>query len=209
MYQKYKVRSKTDSYTYPYRVLRELKTLNILLSDINLPFCKDDRLLDLGCGSGQWSIELAKMCESVYGIDIDERQLSELIKILGKDEITNVFIEQGDLKEYKFEELRLFTKFFNRVYIGVLFQYLTNEEVSRILLNMRCILEDDAIIIIKESLADETTIASDGDIRRSVVDIKNLFKGNGYTFLRWGLTGYFDYQGFFVFKYVKYVANNG
>jgi len=195
VHQFYKWWMRDSGYTYSYRVNKEMDVLKNIIS-----FEKSDKLLDLACGKGEFTLKFAEMCDGVVGIDKDFSQLNELKKRIKRKKIDNLFIICADLTEYNFEELGIIPHFFSKIYIGVLFQYLSDEEMKRILIGMKQVLEEGAMVIVKESTAPKTVIASDGDIRRSFFDIVNLFTECGYSLKYWKATEYFEYQKFFIFE---------
>lgn len=72
---------------------------------------KDKVILDIGCGSGRFSLELAKEAKSVYGLDISSKMLEHL---------------KEDAKEYGFTNLTLLQSSwqdFNPQSLGVDFDY--------------------------------------------------------------------------------------
>ena len=46
--------------------------------------------VDLGCGSGQVTLALARRCANVLGVDVSEKMIALLLDNAAKDEISNV-----------------------------------------------------------------------------------------------------------------------
>lgn len=65
-----------------------------------------DRLLDIGCGTGRSTIELARMASSgsVLGVDLSAKMLAHARTVAGREGITNVTFEQADAQVHPFPE---------------------------------------------------------------------------------------------------------
>lgn len=58
----------------------------------------DDLLIEFGCGTGFFSIEMAKKCKKVIAVDISEKMLEYAADRAGKENITNIeFVHSGFL----------------------------------------------------------------------------------------------------------------
>jgi ubiquinone biosynthesis O-methyltransferase len=64
-----------------------------------LPKVKDKEVLDLGCGTGRYSIPLAKKGAKVTGIDFT-RGMLDIAKKKAKEEKLNIEFKQGDITKY-------------------------------------------------------------------------------------------------------------
>ena len=60
-----------------------------------------DRVLDIGCGSGELSFDLAKKASKVVGIDLNEKYLK---KAKEKNKAENIEYISGDAVDYNFNE---------------------------------------------------------------------------------------------------------
>jgi len=67
-----------DSYNLPFR----RKIFDIIT--------KDSTVLDVGCGTGGFTLELADQCQRVVGIDISGKQINQALKRLQKSSVKNV-----------------------------------------------------------------------------------------------------------------------
>ncbi len=69
----------------------------------------NDIVVDVGCGSGGMTVEIAKRCKFVYGIDLEEDAINTTLKNISKFNINNTKILKGDagklLNEIKFNKL--------------------------------------------------------------------------------------------------------
>jgi len=76
---------------------------------------REKRVLDVGCGNGVYTIEMAKIARFVFGIDPNEKFLREAIELREKECVANV-----EFKCCKIEELKCDEKFDVAVMIEVL-----------------------------------------------------------------------------------------
>ena len=63
-----------------------------------------ERVLDAGCGFGQWSFALSKLNNSVCSIDIDAIRLNITKELLKFNEQKNIFLLQGSIDTISFKE---------------------------------------------------------------------------------------------------------
>lgn len=99
---------------------------------------KCDKILDIGCGTGNLIIEFAKIGKEVYGVDFSDGMLSkarEKIEALDYPIKKRVHIEKGDVTDLRFED----KTFDGAACINVLFNlknpYKAVKEAYRILKN--------------------------------------------------------------------------
>lgn len=69
-----------------------------------LEFHNMDRVLDAGCGMGQWSLLLAEMNGSVAGLDSDHRRLSMARRLAAEANADNVVFMRSVLEQLPFKE---------------------------------------------------------------------------------------------------------
>lgn len=77
-----------------------LKEIDFLIEELDLP--KGSRILDIGCGTGRHSIELAKHGYVVTGVDISSGMLAEA-EATAKDEGVEIELVNVDATEYRSE----------------------------------------------------------------------------------------------------------
>src|SRR6266511_2180876 len=58
-----------------------------------------DRVLDVGCGSGEHAVHAAARVRSVLGIDVDARRLELAARLAGESGVDNVEFRRGDLTD--------------------------------------------------------------------------------------------------------------
>lgn len=69
-------------------ILCDILEKRVLLNDLDIQ--KDDIVMDVGCGAGRFTIELATRCEKVYAMDISSEQIEGLNIKLKQKGIDNV-----------------------------------------------------------------------------------------------------------------------
>lgn len=65
--------------------------IEFIIQELNLP--PGSSILDIGCGAGRHSIELAKAGYSVTGVDISSRMLKEAGERAQESQVTITFVE--------------------------------------------------------------------------------------------------------------------
>jgi SAM-dependent methyltransferase len=69
-----------------------------------LGFSQKRRVLDAGCGLGQWTLSLAGMCNQVYGIDISADRIRACQRISQAVGLTNIAYVVGELDILPFRD---------------------------------------------------------------------------------------------------------
>lgn len=77
----------------------------------SIKFCSLNKVLDAGCGFGQWSIVLSMLNKEVYSIDIDKKRMQVLDNIKNELNITNLNLYKGTIDKMNFEN-----NFFNAIF---------------------------------------------------------------------------------------------
>jgi 2-polyprenyl-3-methyl-5-hydroxy-6-metoxy-1,4-benzoquinol methylase len=67
-------------------------------------FIQKSKILDIGCGTGRYSIELAKRGYAVTGIDLSENMLSKAREKARKEKIANIKLLKADARSLEFDE---------------------------------------------------------------------------------------------------------
>ena len=74
-----------------------------ILSKFGVEF-KDKTLVDIGCGTGIYSLHLAKICKFVLGVDSSRQMLNELENSAKTANITNIKTILSDFENFKSED---------------------------------------------------------------------------------------------------------
>ena len=74
-----------------------------ILSKFGVEF-KDKTLVDIGCGTGIYSLHLAKICKFVLGVDSSKNMLEELENSAKMQNITNIKTIFSDFENFKSED---------------------------------------------------------------------------------------------------------
>lgn len=93
---------------YQYRAIRSKNFLQanwhrnkLFVVQKLLPFQKTNTLLDLGTGSGNLELTVAKYVHKIVGVDYNDEALAFLHKQLNKKNIHNVFLVESDIRDLK------------------------------------------------------------------------------------------------------------
>ena len=70
-----------------------------------------ERVLDAGCGYGQWTFPLAQMNKFVLGVDVEENRVDVASKLFQSLRVKNAIFEQGDI-----EKLDLYEEGFDGIF---------------------------------------------------------------------------------------------
>ena len=66
-------------------------------------FTADDRVLDIGCGNGQTTIDAARVASSALGVDLSSKMLARARERAAEAGLGNVTFEQADAQVHPFE----------------------------------------------------------------------------------------------------------
>lgn len=115
----------------------------IQLSDIK----KDSKIIDIGCGYGDFAIELVKSSnpELVYAIDIFKEGIEHLIDRLKKENITKIIPLNQDFTQKPNLPKNLFDIAFM---INVMHGFFINGEIEQVFYELNRILKSDGRIIV-------------------------------------------------------------
>lgn len=97
-----------------------------------LDFCDKERILDAGCGIGQWSLALARFNREVHSIDVSEERLAIAEILMRQNAVKNVFLTHGNI-----EKLPYAGQYFDAIFCYGVFMFLdpatTMREFARVL----------------------------------------------------------------------------
>ena len=66
-------------------------------------FAADDRVLDIGCGNGQTTLDAARAASSALGVDLSSKMLARARERAAEAGLSNVSFEQADAQVHPFE----------------------------------------------------------------------------------------------------------
>jgi len=84
---------------------------------------ENKKILDAGCGTGRWSVRLAKRGAKVYGIDFSEGMLSQAKKKAEKEKVNIDFISHDLTKRFPFQK-----RFFDAILCSTVIESIKNIE---------------------------------------------------------------------------------
>jgi len=161
------------------------KTEKKLLYSI-VPFNKDLVVLDLGCGTGRWTLDIAKKVKQVVGIDFAESLLDIARKDAKKQGLKNVVFVETSLNDYPYD------KQFDIVYAGSVFQYLEDKELEEVLGSIKKCLTKEGFFITRDTLTSkEQPVRKTGDyhvIFRNQKKFIEQIENKGFTLIYSGYT---------------------
>lgn len=140
---------------------------------------KEDKVLDIACGSGIISCEFAKYTNHVTGIDITEEMLNEARKLQIKQNLKNITWEIGDVENLPYED-----NSFSIVVSRFGFHHFLNP--LKVLSEMKRVCNPNGIVMIVDVSLPATKIVKYNEMEKnrdsshvkalSLTEFSNLFK---------------------------------
>jgi len=128
-------KSETKAYfdKYASTKSKRSKLYDFKLALLSKHLCKSFKILDAGCGNGDFTIPASRRVRVVYAVDFSNKMLTELRKRISKAGVKNVKIFKQDLTKLDFPN-----GFFDLVFSFSTFYYIREQEhvfkeISRIL----------------------------------------------------------------------------
>lgn len=133
-----------------FRAFFEERVISELLTNHLFKLNKNMTVLDLGCGGGRWCVYFAERCGHVIGVDISPSSL----KIAEEYARLN---NQGGKIQFVCSSIPDFlpTQKLDLVFIGGVANYLSDESLSTTLDALSSHMGDDAVFIIRDSIANK------------------------------------------------------
>lgn len=145
---------------------------------INLLELKPDYVVaDLGCGTGYFSIPMARKVKKVYGIDIQNEMLTFLEQKIRKQKIENIktLLSKENKIPLQDQSVNLL------ISVNTLHEF---RDKGSIINEMRRVLKADGQIAIVDFRKEDTNVGPPVSIRVSKEQAKSLFKKNGLKALK-------------------------
>ena len=81
------------------------KDLNIYISRIkSIGFLDGKKVLDAGCGFGQWSVSLSRLNNKIYSVDNSKNRIQVFKKIIDLLGVKNITAIEGSISNLKFKD---------------------------------------------------------------------------------------------------------
>lgn len=138
--------NKDYSWILEYPLRKTMIDLNKYIDTID----KKSNVIDLGCGSGYFSIELAKHLKEgkVFAVDINMSVLKKLKSKINEEKINNIELHRANIENLPFDE-----NFFDVAFLNMTYGQL--EDKVKALLQINRVLKKGAYLYITELLIDK------------------------------------------------------
>lgn len=126
--------------------------------------------LDFGCGVGRCSIPLARVCQSVVGVDVSESMLQEARRNCKERSILNLELVQSD------DELSSVSDSFDLIHSFLVFQHIPPRRGERIFARLIELLSGDGVAAVQfvYHRSDPAVVRRMGTLRRRVPLLHNF-----------------------------------
>jgi ubiquinone/menaquinone biosynthesis C-methylase UbiE len=136
---------------------------------------QDYVVADLGCGSGYFSVPIARKVKKVYGIDVQQKMLDFLKKKIRKQKISNIetLLSEGNEIPLENERVDLLLT------VNTLHEFHEKEEIAK---EIKRVLKPSAKAVIVDFVKKETGRGPPVKIRVSKKQAIDLFENEGLKF---------------------------
>lgn len=136
------------------------------------------RILDLGCGRGEWAALFAPRADEVFACDVAEPFVLETRRRLAALPHPAAQVDQADLRDYRFPAG------IDLAYVGAVLCYLTDEGVRDVLYRLRLSTTPQALVIVRDYCTinlgrPATNLASGFSIHRRPAELVRLAESVG------------------------------
>ena len=115
-----------------------------------VPLNKSDKILDVGCNHGDWSIKLAKLEMNVTGIDLISKAIDIAKKNAAKESLNISF------KVMKAEDINFNANSFDKIISITVMQHILNDDLfEKTLHKFNTQLKDNGLLILMESASNK------------------------------------------------------
>ena len=114
------------AHSFRYKYDSEMANIRFKILEM---YCKDKKVVDFGCGTGEYFIPIAKIAKKIVGVDFSENMINILKLNLKKYTIQNVKILRENIKHTSLD-----SNYFDTVYsLSTLYQI---PEVEKVIFEM-------------------------------------------------------------------------
>ena len=107
------------------------------------------RLLEIGCGGGRWTVDLARQCDRVVATDISSAMVDRARARVAEAGLDNVEVRAGAIEEMAFAD----DEKFDVVYLGSCLHYMSDEAVTAGLAAVARAATDDCLLISRDTVS--------------------------------------------------------
>lgn len=104
------------------------------------------KVLDLGCGTGRWAFEFAKICEKVVAVDFAKGMIDRAEREAQNRGLSNIEFSVAGVEDFQSEEK------FDLIIISGVLVYFEDEKLIPILKNVRKHLSPNGILVSRETV---------------------------------------------------------
>ncbi len=104
------------------------------------------KVLDLGCGTGRWAFEFAKICEKVVAVDFAKGMIDRAKEEAKNRGFTNIEFGVAGVEDFRSEEK------FDIIIISGVLVYFEDENLTSILKNVKKHLAPNGIVVSRETV---------------------------------------------------------
>ena len=134
-------------------------------------------VIDLGCGSGYFSIPLSRRVNSVFGIDFQKEMLNYLKQKIEKNKIENI-----ELLLSKADKVPLIKNCSNIILtVNTLHEF---EDRNKVILEIYRLIDNNGRLVIIDFKKEKTSFGPPMEIRISNAQAINLFEKNGFKAIK-------------------------
>lgn len=137
-------------------------------------------VLDLGCGTGRYSVEFAEKCKDVLAIDYSPTFIEYARKAAGERGLDNIEFVCQSVAEYSYLENR----YFDVIHLGGILMYLEDEPAADLVNRLKPHLRENGLIVKRDTTGLRKRIYGGNEnpyICRTEDEYITMFQRNGFA----------------------------
>lgn len=143
----------------------------------NISVSKNWKILDLGAGTGRWSLWLAPNVKEVTALDMSIEML-KYIRLRAKSEnIENILLLKSDINDWNMNN----TEHYDLIISSGIFELLTDDECEKSANKMFCSLKTGGLMIFRDHIVKQQKIKNGFFYLRTKKYYKRLFSRSGFS----------------------------